>query len=324
MRSLLWLFVGLSVAAPADAQTFGLFGNRLHVYATSSMSGPMQELIAASGLDPDDVAKPVFGPSGTLRAEIEAGAPAALFMSADLDQPKRLETRPGALPAVAFATNRVCVLAPQAAGLRSADLLDRMLDPKLRLATGAPGDSAIGDYAFAMFSRADAIRAGAGAALSAKVRRLLSASGVDGHSAAATVFLRHEADALIDFCSLETSLRSEVPNLVAIPLPAALAIVPIYGLVVLRPTRIAMRLALFMLSAKGQSILADAGLVPLSCSSTDLSRDLQPIGPAPPDRGPTERICRRARGRRRSAYYDISVGADSSLMRIQGRDTATG
>ena len=73
-----------------------------------------------------------------------------------------------------------------------------------------------------------------------------------------------QADALVDFCSIETSLRSEVPNLVATPLPANLAVTPVYGLVVLRPTRAAMRLALFMLSAKGQSILADAGLVPLS------------------------------------------------------------
>lgn len=261
---LLWLLALLSVAAPAEAQTFGLFSSRLRVYAATSLSGPMQELIAASGLDPADVADPVFGASGTLRAQIEAGAPATLFVSADLDQPKRLETRPGALPAVAFATNHVCVLAPRAAGLRSADLLDEMLDPKLRLATAAPGDSAIGDYAFAMFSRADAVRPGAGATLSAKAQRLLGATGSNGHSPAATIFLKHEADALVDFCSLEPSLRSEVPDLVATPLPPSLSIAATYGLVVLRPSRPAMRLALFMLSAKGQSILADAGLVPLS------------------------------------------------------------
>ena len=55
-----------------------------------------------------------------------------------------------------------------------------------------------------------------------------------------------------------------MPGLVATPLPTNLAITPVYGLVVLRPSRAAMRLALFMLSPKGQSILADAGLVPLS------------------------------------------------------------
>ncbi len=264
MRHLLWLAAALSLAGPAEAQTFGLFNARLHVYAAASLSGPMQELIAASGLDPADVAEPVFGMSGTLRAQIEAGAPAALFVSADLDQPKRLETRPGALPAVAFATNHVCVLAPRSAGLRSADLLDQLLDPRLRLATGAPGDSAIGDYAFAMFSRADAIRAGAGAALSAKAQRLLTASGSGGHSPAATIFLSHKADALVDFCSQEASLRGEAPDIVATSLPAALSVASTYGLVVLRPSRAAMRLALFMLSARGQSILADAGLVPLS------------------------------------------------------------
>ena len=264
MRHLLWLAVALALASPAEAQTFGLFNSRLRVYAAASLSGPMQELIAASGLDPADVAEPVFGASGTLRAQIEAGAPASLFVSADLDQPKRLQTRPGALPAVAFATNRVCILAPRSAGLRSADLLDQLLDPKLRLATGTPGDSAIGDYAFAMFSRADAIRAGAGAALSAKAQRLLTASDTGGHSPAAAIFLGRKADALVDYCSQEASLRSEVPDIVATPLPPALSVASTYGLVVLRPSRAAMRLALFMLSAKGQSILADAGLIPLS------------------------------------------------------------
>ncbi len=264
MRLLLCLCLAVLAAAPARAQTFGLFGTRLRVYAAASLSGAMQELIAASGLDPADVAEPVFGPSGTLRAQIEAGAPAALFVSADLDQPKRLQTRPGALPAVAFASNRICVLASQAAGLRSVDLLDQLLNPKLRLATGAPGDSAIGDYAFAMFSRADAAHPGASAALSAKAQRVLAAAGSNGHSPAATIFLSHQADALVDFCSIEVSLRSEVPDIVATPLPANLAITPVYGLVVLRPTRAAMRLALFMLSPKGQSILTDAGLVPLS------------------------------------------------------------
>ncbi len=264
MRLSVCLLAALSVAAPARAQTFGLFNTRLHVYAAASLSGPMQELIAASGLDPSNVADPVFGPSGTLRAEIEAGAPAGLFVSADLDQPKHLETRPGALPAVAFATNQVCVLAPRAVGLTSADLLDRLLDPTLRLATASPGDSAIGDDAFAMFSRADAVRPGAGATLSAKAQRLLGAAGSDGHSPAATIFLRHQADALVDFCSQQPALRSEVPDLVATRPPAGLSIAATYGLVVLRPSRAAMRLALFMLSARGQSILADAGLVPLS------------------------------------------------------------
>ncbi len=271
MRLACALLAGLvlaSVASSARADRLHVFTSRLSVYAADGLSGPLQELIAASGIDPDDVAQPVLGPSGALRARIEAGAPAALFVATDLDGPKRLETRAGALPAVAFAGDRVCVLAPRRLGLAPSTLLDRLLDPRLRLAIATPGVEPAGDEAAAMFARAYGLHPGAAAVLGGKAQRLLGAAAADAgptnaHSPAAAILIDHKADALIDFCSVATAALHEAPDLAATPLPAALAAYPVYGLVVLHQTRLATRLALFALSAKGQSILADAGLLPL-------------------------------------------------------------
>ncbi len=268
------LLAGLAaclLSLPARADRLHVFTPRLRVYASSSLSGTIEELIAASGIDPDDVATPVFGPSGTLRQRIEAGETAGLFVSADLDGPTRLAARPGALPAVAFAGNRMCVLAPRRLGLTAAALLDRLLDPKLRLATPSPGVASAGDDAFAMFARAESLHPGAAATLSAKAQRLpgppdagAAAPSGEAHSPAASAFLHGKTDLLIDFCSVGATVLREVPELTSTPLPAELAVHPVYGLVVLHPTRLATRLALFILSAKGQAILADAGLLPLA------------------------------------------------------------
>jgi molybdate transport system substrate-binding protein len=54
-----------------------------------------------------------------------------------------------------------------------------------------------------------------------------------------------------------------VPGLVSIPLPDALAVEPVYGLAVLSDRPKAMRLALFILSERGQAIIAGGGFLPV-------------------------------------------------------------
>ena len=118
-----------------------------------------------------------------------------------------------------------------------------------------------------MFERADALRPGAKAVLTGKVLLLLGGPGTiapqPGHSPAAAIFLGNHADALLYHCSGAAAAAAEVPGLVSIPVPDALEPGPVYGLAVLTDRPEAARLALFMLSERGQAILAKGGQLPL-------------------------------------------------------------
>lgn len=237
----------------------------LHVYAAGSLGTVLPQLIAASGLPDGSVAPPVFGPAGALRQRLQAGEQAELFLSADMAQPAALAA-PGTI-VVAFARNRMCVAAPEALGLTASTLLDRMLSPELRLATSTPGADPGGDYARALFKRAETIQPGAEAKLVAKSLLLLGGPGSmtpqPGHSPAATIFLGHHADALLYYCSGTAATVREVSGLVSLPVPDALEVGPVYGMAVKPANPVAAQLALFILSTAGQALLAQAGLIPL-------------------------------------------------------------
>ena len=145
----------------------------MQLFAAGSLTGAMTAMLAASGVPAERVAPPVFGPSGVLRQQIEQGAPADLLASADMQQPRLLAQARGDRPVVMFTRNAMCALAQPAVGLTASNMLDRMLDPKVRLATSTPGADPGGDYAWAVFARAEALHPGARAALEAKALKLV-------------------------------------------------------------------------------------------------------------------------------------------------------
>lgn len=106
------------------------------------------------------------------------------------------------------------------------NMLGRMLDPKLRLAISTPGADPAGDYALAVFTRADALEPGAKATLTAKALRLVGGPTtkplVPGHSPVAGIFLADKADMMLVYCSSAAEVMHEVPGLESIPLPADL------------------------------------------------------------------------------------------------------
>ena len=75
--------------------------------------------------------------------------------------------------AINFTRNRLCAIARGALGLTSANMLDRLLDPMVRLATSTPGADPAGDCAWVVFARAETVRPGARAALEAKAQQTL-------------------------------------------------------------------------------------------------------------------------------------------------------
>ena len=166
----------------------------VRVYAAGSLSGAMKQLIAASGLPADAVAAPTFGPAGLLRQRIEAGEQADLFASADMAQAQAVADKGLGLPPVAFARNRMCVVAKPGLGLEPDNLLDRLLDPAVRLGTSTPVADPGGDYALVVFRRAGHLRQGAEAVLTGKALHLLGSPGamvpVEGHSPGAAAASR--------------------------------------------------------------------------------------------------------------------------------------
>ena len=68
-------------------------------------------------------------------------------------------------PVVLFARNRLCALVRPGLAVTPATLLDRMLDPAVKLGTSTPRADPSGDYAWEVFRKADKLKPGAFATL---------------------------------------------------------------------------------------------------------------------------------------------------------------
>jgi molybdate transport system substrate-binding protein len=241
----------------------------LHVAGAGSLASAFTDLLRRFPAGPDTVATPEFGPSGLVREKIEAGADIDLFASADMAQARRLAVGHPERFVVNFTRNRLCAIARGTLGLTPANMLDRLLDPTVRLATSTPGADPAGDYAWAVFARAESVRRGARAALEAKAQQLYGGGGktpllVPGKGPVQGIFLTDRADVALGYCSGAADAVREVRGLAVAPLPPELAVGPAYGMVVLDAKPVAYRFAAFVLSEVGQAILKEHGFDPVA------------------------------------------------------------
>jgi molybdenum ABC transporter molybdate-binding protein len=208
-----------------------------------------------------------FGPSGAMRERIEAGDKVDIFTSADLGHPRKLNQDGRAEPPVVFARNTLCAIAGPKVGLTADDILDRALDPAVKLGTSTPKSDPSGDYTWAMFHKAEAVRPGAYAALDAKALQLVGAAdsmqklgAPKDRNIAAWLIEQGKADVFIAYCTSGKAAKAEKPDLTVLPLPREFAVGAAYGLTVMKgaPPE-AYRFALFILSPAGQAILAEEG-----------------------------------------------------------------
>jgi molybdate transport system substrate-binding protein len=251
----------------------------LHVAGAGSLAAAFSDLLRRFPAGPDTVAPPEFGPSGLIREKIEAGADVDLFASADMAQAERLAAGYPERFVVNFTRNRLCAVARGTLGLTPANMLDRLLDPTVRLATSTPGADPAGDYAWAVFARAEATRAGARAALEAKALQLYGGGSktpplVPGKGALEGIFLADRADVALAYCSGAPDVIAAAPGLAVLPLPADLTVGPAYGMVVLTEKLVAFRFATFVISEAGQALLKAHGFDPVAL-----------LEPAPPPPG---------------------------------------
>lgn len=246
----------------------------LHLVAAGSLTAALGELARAFPDTPGGVAVETrFGPSGLMREGIETGAiPADVFFSADLGHAQRLERAGRTIgPAVIFVRNRLCLITRPGLTVPSERTLETLLDPAVRLGTSTPLADPSGDYAWALFGRAEALRHGARAALEAKAQQLVggprSAAPPAGIGAVAWHFREGRVDVFLGYCTSGALARAEVPGIGVQDLPASLAVGADYGMAVLSARPEAMRLALFALSPAGQAILARRGFAVVAASA---------------------------------------------------------
>ena len=206
-----------------------------------------------------------FGASGLLRERIEKGELAHVFASADVGHPAKL-TADGvtASEVVVFARNELCALAREGLNVTPITLLETMLDPMVRVGTSTPKADPSGDYAFALFAKADTIRRGAKAILEGKALQLTggptSSKAPAGINQYAWVMSGAKADLFLTYCTNARLAAGELPELKIVNIPPELKIVADYGLVVLENAPpAAVEFARFILRDESQSILTSYG-----------------------------------------------------------------
>ena len=252
----------LAAATPARADTFKLA-------AAGSLRAAMTELLQRFPRQSDTVDTPEFGSSGLMRQKIEAGMPVDVFASADLEQPRKLaEGHPERL-VIFFARNSLCALGRPDLKLDQGNLLDRLLDPSVRIATSTPGNDPLGTYSFEVFARAEALKPGARATLEAKAKKLVGGAEktpplVPGKSAVEGIFLSDAADVMLIYCSAVPAIQTQIPALISVRLPPALTVQPVDGLVILNAKPVALRFVAYVMSEEGQAILRRQGLEPIA------------------------------------------------------------
>lgn len=263
----LWLVVasGTVISTARAAET-------VEIYSAGSLRGVVGELAKEAGPALGIEVKSSFGGSGLMRERIEKGETPDLFLSADVGSPRKLAAAGRTIvPAIAFARNRMCIMSRSSAGVTATNVIDRLLAKGVRLKTSIPVADPAGDYAWAIFDRIDALRPGSGAPLKSKAQDSMSLEATPTtptQSAAAALFLTNKVDMSITYCSAAPSLENEVPGLTSLVVPPKLDPHPLYGAAVLSNKPQALRLTLFLLSDKGQAIVAREGLVPLAEAPT--------------------------------------------------------
>lgn len=177
-----------------------------------------------------------FAASGLLRERIEKGEAAQVLASADMGHPQKLSQGGGWSAPRVFVRNQLCAITQAQFKLTPDRLLDALLDPAIRVGTSTPKADPAGDYAWALFRRADVVRPGAFAALERKALQLTggptSPKAPAGRGTYAWVMDQGQADVFLTYCTNAVAAQQEVPRLKIVAVPANLQVGADYGLTV--------------------------------------------------------------------------------------------
>ena len=221
-------------AAPVKAPAAG--ADPVQVYAAGSLRDALTEIARDHEARTGQKVVLTFAASGLLRERIEQGAPAQVFASADTKHPQRLANQGQWQAPVIFTRNTLCALAQSAVAVTPDTLLSTILQPQVRLGISTPKADPAGDYAWALFQKADALQPGATARLEAKALQLTGGANLAqapaGRNTYAWVMEQNRADVFLTYCTNAVAARAEVPSLQVVAVPEALQVGAAYGLTV--------------------------------------------------------------------------------------------
>ncbi|RKE68101.1 molybdenum ABC transporter molybdate-binding protein [Pseudorhodoplanes sinuspersici] len=234
------------------------------LHAAGSLRGALTEVSTAFEKSSGVTVQPKYGPSGLLRDAIAKGEKADVFASANMEHPTSLSKAGKSGPVQLFARNRLCALVKPGLAVTPATLLERMLDPAIKLGTSTPKADPSGDYAFEVFRKADGLKAGANDVLSKKALQLTggpnSPAPPKDRSVYGALVAAGEADIFLTYCTNALVAQRENPGQQIVALPDSLAVGADYGLTVVKGVSAdAERFAAFILSQEGQDILVKHG-----------------------------------------------------------------
>jgi molybdenum ABC transporter molybdate-binding protein len=244
--------------------TTSALADTVQLYAAGSLRGALTDVSKAFEAASGNAVQARFGASGLLKNEIAGGAKADLFASAHMEHPQALHDAGKSGAVVRFARNRLCALVKPGLKVDSASLLERMLDPHLKLGTSTPKADPSGDYAFEVFAKTEAIKPGARAALEKKALQLTgsatSAPPPAGRAAYGWHVAEGRADIFLTYCTNVLAAQKQYPDQQMVVLPDNLGVGADYGLTVMNGAApAAQRLAQFIMSPEGQTILVNHG-----------------------------------------------------------------
>lgn len=239
----------------------------VNLYAAGSLKAALTEVAKAFEAETGGKYRinATFGASGLLRERIEAGEAAHVFASANMGHPRKLKAAGKISGDVRlFARNQLCAIASPSVAVTPETLLATMLDEKVRLGTSTPKADPSGDYAFALFAKADAIKPGAKAALEAKALKLTGGSESEkppeNRNTYGWVMSEDKADLFLTYCTNAVLAKTDTSSLEIVEVPGELAVGADYGLAVMNSAPDgAKQLAEFILGSAAQDILASYG-----------------------------------------------------------------
>ena len=260
---------GAVILATAGATAHAQAGAEVRVFAAGSLRAALTEVARSfEAQEPGYRVVFTFGASGLLKDRIAGGERADVFASANLEHPQALASAGRAGAVRPFARNAMCALVGPALDVTPDSLVDRMLDPAIKLGTSTPGADPSGDYAWQVFQRIEQQgRRGAFKQLTDKALQLTGGPGSPPPPAGRNVYgelvATGRAEIFITYCTNATVAIAEQPRLRSIAIPDKINVGADYGLTVrsAAPAE-AERFAAFVLSPAGQAILARHGFLP--------------------------------------------------------------
>ena len=209
-------------------------GAEFSVFAAGSLRAPLADLAQAYERDSGNKARLTFGASGLLRDRISGGERADVFASANMEHPQSLAKAGWTALVERFARNSMCLLTGARSHATTASALDAMIDPAVKLGTSTPKADPSGDYAWEVFHKAEALRPGAFATLTAKARQLTGGPQSPPPPATGSAYgafiAAGDADMFLTYCTNAELARQENPQLRVVRLPADLVVAADYGI----------------------------------------------------------------------------------------------